>query len=380
MEKSNMMVADRPNWYRNKETRYQGDYFGSLSSLYPNEVFLTFDKKWIVTRNADGDVSVVQNVCLHAGAQLLSNPGEQQQYGNEIRCPIHQWLYNLKGELFAAPKFCKQQATLPSPKFSLWNGYIIGYSASELEVLEDFGSSLGLPAGFLDAKNFRFGDEIRYDLPYPRVLMKINYDDGLHVPRFHETTFGSMIDEGKYQWEFGPTDTNCSYSIQVVSFRSKLRKHIERLMRTKSDKKFGWADLHFWLEKVIPDVPTPIDKSIFAVWASIYGNGYIMPELYEGGRFLALSYLVTDDEDKSGEKNHNYVEYYVHNSVPENLRDEALQKFIHAYEQSAREDDEICEMLWAAHKRDIPFKRVYHETLEAGESHFREWFLSHFMK
>lgn len=92
------------------------------------------------------------------------------------------------------------------------------------------------------------------------------------------------------------------------------------------------------------------------------------------------SYLVTNDDDKSGIDNHNYVEFYVHHSVPEHLRDEALEKFIFAYEQSAGEDDEICETLWAAHKRDISFKRIYHETLEAGESHFREWFLSHFTK
>ena len=381
MEKSPILFAESPNWYRKLEVRPQGDYFGSLSSLYPNEVFLTFDKKWVVTRNADGVVSVVQNVCLHAGGQLLSFAGTQQQHDNNIRCPLHQWLYDLEGNLLAAPKFCKSLRALPRPKFALWNGYIIGYSLEELRPLEGFGASLGLPADFLDAKNFGFRKEKRYDLPYPRALMKINYDDGLHVPRFHETTFGPMIDEGKYQWEFGPKDTNCSYSIQVVNVRPDLRAHVERLTR-KKDKQtnFGWADFHFWLDKVMPDTKTPIDKNIFAVWASIYGNGYIMPELYEGGRFLALSYLVTDDDDRSGVDNHNYVEFYVHHSVPEHLREEALEKFIFAYEQSAREDDEICETLWAAHKRDISFKRIYHETLEAGEAHFREWFLNHFMK
>ena len=380
MEKSIMMVADIPNWYRRLVTLQKGRYFGSFSSLHQNEVFVTFDGKWIVTRNADGIISVVQNVCLHAGAQLISKPGTQQQPEKEIRCPLHQWLYDLEGNLLSPPKFCKQQLSLPRPTFGIWNGYIIGYSPEELGALDGFGASLGLPNDFLNAENFQFRKEICYDLPYPRVLMKINYDDGLHVQRKHDATFGPMIDEGKYEWEFGPTDTNCSYSIQLVLHRPNLRLYVDRLKRTKPDKKFGWADLHFWLEKVMPDAKTPIDKNIFAVWASIYGDGYIMPELYEGGRFLAISYLITEDDDKSDQKNKNYVEFYVHKSVPEHLREEALDKFIFAYEQSAREDDEICETLWAAHQQDISFRRICHETLERGEAHFRRWFLEHFTK
>src|SRR4051812_35068240 len=117
MDKSPILFADRPNWYRDLRVKAQGDYFGSLSSLYRNEIFLTFDKKWVVTRSADDVVSVVQNLCLHAGGQLLSDAGTQQQHDSNIRCPLHQWLYDLKGNLLAAPKFGKCTRMLPSPKF-----------------------------------------------------------------------------------------------------------------------------------------------------------------------------------------------------------------------------------------------------------------------
>lgn len=381
MEKSAQHAAVRPNWYRDIATKNIGEYFGSLASLYPDEVFVTHDKKWIVTRTGDDEISVVQNVCLHAGMEILNSPGTQ--HSTEIRCSGHQWLYDMRGKLLACPKFIKSERALAKPDFGLWNGFALGYSNDELRALDGFGASLGLPSGFLNAESFWFGEEIAYDLPYPRPLMKVNYDDGVHVPKFHEFSFGPVVDEEDYLWEFGPKDTACSYSIQMVKLRPNLRAHVERLMsaRNKPLAELGWADLHFWLEERLHDPETPIDKNIFAVWSSIYGNGYLMPELYEGGRLLALSYLVEVVDENGSKRNKNFVEFYIHRSIPERLRAKLLEKFIFAYEQSAREDDTLCMKLWSAHRRDdIVFDRVTHDTLEAGESHFREWFLEHFSK
>ncbi len=381
MEKSALQVAGRPNWYRGIQSKPAGDYFGSLSSLYPDEGFVTHDKKWIVSRMQNGEVSVVQNVCLHAGMEILNTPGTQ--HSKEIRCSGHQFLYDMRGKVLAAPKFCKLERSLLRPPFSIWNGYVIGYSDEELKALDGFGSSLGLPQDFLSAESFWFGKEIEYPLPYPRILMKINYDDGLHVPVYHRFTFGAIVDEREYAWEFGPEDTSCSYSIQVVKIRRDIRAHVARLMHAhqKNLSDLGWADFHFWLEEKMPNVATPIDKEIFAVWGSIYGNGYMMPELYFGGRFLAMSYLTSTFDEHGREVNKNFVEFSIHKSVPEALRDVALEKFIFAYEQSAREDDELCEKLWSAHRRDdLLFDRIVHDQLEAGEAHFRNWFLPQSVK
>lgn len=398
MDKSQLQYAARPNWYLNQKTRPQGSYFGSLSSLYPNEVFVTFDKKWIVTRSEGGEVSVVQNVCLHAGMEILNHAGTQHK--SEIRCSGHQALFDMRGKFLAMPKFCKLEGHLVRPRYSVWNGFVLGYSTEELGALEGFGVSLGLPEGFLSADQFWFGKEKGYPMPYKRPIMGINYLDGLHIPVAHPTSFEPMI-QGKYEWEFGPTDTSCSYSIQLVRMRQNLRAHVDRLMRTHKiqQSELGWADFYFWLNEVMPDARTPIDKDIFAVWPLIYGDGYVMPELYVGGRFLALSYLVSIDGtdnvyrtvshvDKEGnpqvrtEHNlFNYVEFYVHKSVPEKYRAEGLEKFIFAYEQSAREDDGMGTKLEAAHSRsDIAFSRFVHETLEKGDAHFREWFLRHFVE
>lgn len=380
MEKSQLVYGAEPNWYKGIATRPVGDYFGSLSSLYPNEKFVTFDGKWIVSRGESDEVTVMQNACLHAGMQILSTPGTQNN--REIRCTGHQWLYDGEGKLKACPKFVlKGEHSLPRPSFGVWGGYVLGYNQDELAALDGFGRSLGLADGFLSAESFWFGKEVCYDLPYPRPLMKINYKDGVHVPKGHEFTFGPAIDEDEYRWEFGPDDTNVSYSIQLVKVRPNMKRHVDRLMHVHGKKlaELGWADLHFWLEEKMPDAVTPIDRDIFAVWASIYGNGYMMPELYEGGRLLANSYLIARVDKDGVERNYNYVEFYIHKSVPEHLRSELLDKFIYAYRQSASEDDELCLKLWAAHRRDdIAFKRLVHQTLEAGDAHYREWFMRHF--
>lgn len=381
MEKSPMVFAGAPNWYKDLVTRRVGDYFGSLSSLYPDEKFVTFDGDWIVSRGSANEVAVMQNACLHAGVQILNTPGTQND--KEIRCPGHQWLYDAQGKLIACPKFVlKGEHALHRPNYGVWNGYVLGYKQDELTALDGFGASLGLPEGFLNADEFWFGKEVCYDLPYPRPLMMINYKDGVHVPKYHEFTFGPAINDEEYNWEFGPDDTNVSYSIQLVKVRPNMKKHVDRIMHMHGKKiaDLGWADLHFWLEEKMPDAKTPIDRDIFAVWASIYGNAYQMPELYEGGRLLANSYLISRVDADGVERNYNYVEFYIHKSVPEHLRSKLLDKFIYAYRQSAEEDDELCAKLWAAHRRnDISFKRIVHQTLEAGDSHYRNWFMRHFV-
>ncbi len=291
MEKSQPQFGAVPNWYVGHNTRTQGSYYGSTASLFPAEVFVTWDGKWIVTRTEHGEVSVVQNVCLHAGMEILPQRGTQHRA--EIRCTGHQWLYDMRGKVLATPKFCKFEGHLIRPKFSVWNGFILGYSNEELCALNNFGASLGLPKEFLSADQFWFGKEKAYELPYPCALMGINYLDGLHVPKYHETSFGPVVDEERYEWEFGRADTSLSYSTQVVYVRPNIRSHVDQLMKRRNmeQSELGWADLHFWLEETFPEAVTPIDKHIFAVWSLIYGDGYIMPELYEGGRFLALSYL-----------------------------------------------------------------------------------------
>ena len=388
MPKSPMVTTVEPDWYIGHRTKPIGDYFGSFSSIVPGETYVTQDTMYIVHRDPEThDFSVSRNACAHAGALLLSETGVQDV--GTIRCPIHRWAYKPDGTCTSAPNFSTCEGVrLAAPEFGVWNGYVLGYPQAALDDgLANFGAELGVSAGAFNPSNFIFMEEDFDELPYPRELMKINYDDGYHVAPYHPKTFGAVANPATYRWEVSEYVARHPvwYSIQEVREHSDVHKRVSVLMDAygATEDSLGWGHFHQWVEEhlVKRGVQHPIDRDVFALWAAIYGNSHLMPELYMGGLFLAVSYLVNVDPDNPRTGNRNYVEYYVHKNVPDELRNTAYRLFRRAYGQSAREDDEICLRLWAAHQRGaMGFSRAYHTVLERGDEHWRNWFLNHFLR
>jgi salicylate 5-hydroxylase large subunit len=58
------------------------------------------ERSVIMVRDAEGGISVVENVCAHRGMQFC-----RERHGNkkEFVCPYHQWSYTLKGDLQGVP-------------------------------------------------------------------------------------------------------------------------------------------------------------------------------------------------------------------------------------------------------------------------------------
>jgi nitrite reductase/ring-hydroxylating ferredoxin subunit len=377
--------GNRPAWYVGLRTKQVGDYYGSVSSIAYGEFYGTMDGKSIVCRDKEtGAFSVMRNVCAHAGARLLEKPGVQDHA--RLLCPVHKWSYKPTGELMT-PVFegCKN-IRLHAEKFSEWNGYLLGYSSDDLLGLMGFGRQLGVPERAFSPSEFVFDEEVSDPVEYPRPLFKINYDDGYHVALSHQETFALVADESSYRWELSvaPESSATGYSIQEVRAKpiEEIRERLAVMMANgNEEERFGWGSFHLWLRKLCEEhsIKTPIDKEIFALWATIYGNGYLMPELYEGGLFLAVSYLVNVDPKNLETGNMNYVEFYVHKNVPEPLRREALRRFKFAYGQSGEEDKELCKRLWQGHQQgDLDFCRHYHAELEKGDLHWRTWFKAQF--
>jgi phenylpropionate dioxygenase-like ring-hydroxylating dioxygenase large terminal subunit len=63
----------------------------------------------IVTRDLDGQVHAMRNVCLHRGATLIDCAGR----GTLLRCPYHAWTYGLDGKLRSAPGFQRDSRVKP---------------------------------------------------------------------------------------------------------------------------------------------------------------------------------------------------------------------------------------------------------------------------
>jgi len=58
------------------------------------------ERSVVMTRDMEGTINVVENVCAHRGMQFC-----RERHGNkkELVCPYHQWNYSLKGDLQGVP-------------------------------------------------------------------------------------------------------------------------------------------------------------------------------------------------------------------------------------------------------------------------------------
>src|SRR5215470_11583968 len=78
------------------------------------------DHSKVLVRSSAG-VELLSNVCRHRQAIMLQGRGNVEN----IVCPLHQWTYDLKGELLGAPFFDESPCVrLHSTPLTRWNGLL----------------------------------------------------------------------------------------------------------------------------------------------------------------------------------------------------------------------------------------------------------------
>ncbi|GAB3033235.1 hydrogenase [Mycobacterium bourgelatii] len=103
------------------------------------------DDSFIITRDSDGNVRALFNMCLHRGMQVC-----RAEMGNasNFRCPYHGWTYRNDGRLTGLPfhreayggdeGFAKNQSLLPAPNLASYNGLIFINLDPNAQSLTDF--------------------------------------------------------------------------------------------------------------------------------------------------------------------------------------------------------------------------------------------------
>ncbi|WP_109807020.1 aromatic ring-hydroxylating oxygenase subunit alpha [Sphingosinithalassobacter portus] len=114
----------------------------------------TFRRSWIgerpviITRDADGEIHVVENRCAHRGSLLCwQNSGKAK----DLTCPYHHWSYSLKGDLMGLPflrgvqgkggmprDFDKTKNSLTKLRVAVRGGSIWATYSDETPPLEDY--------------------------------------------------------------------------------------------------------------------------------------------------------------------------------------------------------------------------------------------------
>lgn len=106
-------------------------------------------EEYLVTRNNDGGVSVVQNRCTHRGATVV-----HEWRGNTRRfvCRYHQWMFQLDGKLRGVPNRetypesfsfeSTQHALKAAPRVAVYRGFVFASLSDEGPSLEDYLGSM----------------------------------------------------------------------------------------------------------------------------------------------------------------------------------------------------------------------------------------------
>ena len=166
------------------------------------------ERSVIMVRDADGGISVVENVCAHRGMQFC-----RERHGNkkEFVCPYHQWSYTLKGDLQGVPfrRGVKQDGKvnggmpadfkttdhgLTKLKVATRGGVVFASFDHEIESFEDFVGPviLGCFDRLFDGRKLKILGYNRQRIPGNWKLMQENIKDPYHPGLLHTwfVTFG----------------------------------------------------------------------------------------------------------------------------------------------------------------------------------------------
>ncbi len=181
----------------------------ALSDLLPGPgTFATVmvgDSSVVLTRNADGQLAAMLNVCSHRGAEVAAGCGEARR----LTCPYHGWTYHLDGSLAARRR--EQHFDDVPPKGLtrlpvLESDGLIWVSADPDAIIDEqplHGAEAELKPFALDA--YRLFDSRTFTRPLNWKLAVDTFCEAYHVGSLHRTSLSPLIHSDYAVFDrFGP--------------------------------------------------------------------------------------------------------------------------------------------------------------------------------
>ncbi len=218
------------------------------------------ERSVIMVRDADGGISVVENVCAHRGMQFC-----RERHGNkkEFVCPYHQWSYTLKGDLQGVPfrRGVKQDGKvnggmpadfkttdhgLNKLKVATRGGVVFASFDHGVESLEDFmgPTILGYFDRLFNGRKLTILGYNRQRIPGNWKLMQENIKDPYHPGLLHTwfVTFGLWRADNKSELKMDERHRHAAMIstrgqsgkaeqvTQVSSFKESMQLHDPRFL------------------------------------------------------------------------------------------------------------------------------------------------------
>jgi choline monooxygenase len=173
-------------------------------SAVPFTLLLGFlDEPLLFTRNKDGAISCLSNVCTHRGNVLVTDSSNNQQ----LRCGYHGRCFDLTGHFASTPGFEEaidfpaKRDNLSSVPMAFWDKFIFvgidpAYSIDELI------GSMRSRLSWLPLHEFTFVADLSrdYQVKANWMLYAENFLEGFHIPYVHPGLAATM-DIRKYRSE-----------------------------------------------------------------------------------------------------------------------------------------------------------------------------------
>lgn len=326
------------------------------------------DPRLVLTRDQDGTVRLLANLCTHACRPLLSH--DEPVCKPRLTCEYHDWTFRSDGSLIGGANFDlgrgeeaeRRRRALQIPRFELlsWHGFHFAvdpdhrdtYAADLARVDDDFRAR-GVDH-WLDLDDCVVFST--HDDPYVgdwKAFLEV-FGDCYHVPPYHPG-LASFVDCGSIEWTFGE-----NFHAQFLTLSDE--------RGCKSTKYAQWAEgLDEYYAKRGEATPR-----MGVGWVGIYPN--LMFEVYNGLRVLSVIVPLGFGQ---------YVNR-VHYCVPadmETLVPGLAQAIVDAFEETVLEDHDLVERrhegMVSARSLGITFDNYVPNlggtALEAGVAHFHDW-------
>lgn len=199
----------------------------------------------VVTRDRDGQLHALANVCQHRGMILAEGAGPAMT----LTCPNHAWTYALDGQLKAAPRSSVEEGfdcapiRLPSYAVHEWGPLVLVNldrdAAPPLAEIARMDETLA--AAGLDLVTMRrSGDVLDWSIAANWKIVVENYLECYHCSWVHRD-FATVFDVGAYRYADEPLGTllTSTSPVKVVADRD----HQQRLLATDG----RLADSHWYL-------------------------------------------------------------------------------------------------------------------------------------
>ena len=162
-----------------------------------------------VVMGADRRLRAFHNICRHRGTQLIRAVGK----ASALRCPYHDWTYNLEGKLTGVPKraqefpdFDPSSVSLFPASVGVWRGLIWVHPEPDALPLAEWFGALEPHLGphrveeLVEVKRFRTDQVIEANW---KIVVE-NYVDAYHLKYLHSGTLAMYDHERIESGWYGP--------------------------------------------------------------------------------------------------------------------------------------------------------------------------------